>query len=140
MRTAFSTQAGNILLRTVQILLVGMICSSCTKRILIENSLYGTPHFGVISEAYVKLYAKPSNNAPLLALLRAGDIVTIDFITERFDTQFGLHAPWYRVQHQDINGWVFGVFIRPSRVMHEAKQYSKHIQKKIFPRSIHREK
>ncbi len=124
-----------ILRYAILALFCGLLLLSCEKQKSLAAKLYGPPTMGVISEAYVKLYTKPVHSAPILTLLRAGDIVAIEFVTDRYDIQFGVHAPWYRVEYDTLVGWVFGSFLEPMHEIHEARQYSQYIQKKFFPSS-----
>ncbi len=113
--------------RIILIFLMG-----CAAEESSTDELYKDRSIGVVQEAYAKLHTRADSQSSIQTLMRGGDIITIDFVTKQSDIQFGLYAPWYKVQYEDYTGWIFGIFLETFQEEHEALQYSKIIEEKFF--------
>jgi hypothetical protein len=64
--------------------------------------------WGVVTEAYTRVYVSPEAEARINAHLRQNSVVEITDKSTFSDTMNDREGHWYRIRTSDVQGWIFG--------------------------------
>ena len=74
--------------------------------------LYAANSWGVTILPYLPIYHSDSIDAPVLQLLRRGDIVEVREQRPDAEFMYGDRNHWYRILHNSFEAWAFGAGFR----------------------------